>query len=270
MNGNNKPIGIFDSGVGGLSVWKEIAKQLPNEDIIYFADSRNCPYGHKSQDEIITLSTRIVEFLLNHDAKLIVVACNTATAAAIKTLRENFPDIPFVGLEPAIKPAALLSKTGKIAVLATEGTFNGAHFKKNYEFYGQSTDIHIQIGHGLVELVEKNEINSDKARILTRAYLQPMIKKGVDQLVLGCTHYPFLCDVFKEVADSHKINIINPAPAIANRVEELLSLNKMHASQREAKYTFYTSGSTIQLKNILRLVDFQIRKNYDISKMELL
>ncbi len=261
-------IGIFDSGVGGLSVWREIAKQLPSEDIIYFADSKNCPYGHKSQEEIIKLSEQIVDFLLSKNVKIIVVACNTATAAAINVLREKYKEINFVGLEPAIKPAAYLSKTKKIGVLATEGTFNGAHFKRSYELYGKTTDIHIQIGHGLVELVEKNEIHSQKAKILANAYLQPMIKKGVDQLVLGCTHYPFLCDVFKEVTDAHKINIINPAPAIAKRVYDLLNADNLLSDNKEPEYIFYTSGNTAKLKNIIKQIDFKDRTKYNIFKID--
>ena len=257
---NNSPIGIFDSGVGGISVWKEIVELLPNENIIYFADSKNCPYGPKSDEEIIELSRKIVDFLISKNCKIIVVACNTATAAAISTLRKEY-SIPFVGLEPAVKPAALNSKTNKIGILATEGTLRGNHFKRTTETYAKNTEVNVQVGYGLVELVENNDVNSVNTIKIVEKCIQPLIDKNIDQLVLGCTHYPFLCDAIKEVSGSHNINIINPAPAVASRTFDLLKNNRKN--DKNNFYHFYSSGNINQLENTVKLID-----NIDTSNFE--
>lgn len=249
---NNSPIGIFDSGVGGISVWKEIVELLPNENIIYYADSKNCPYGPKTDSEIINLSRKIVDFLISKDCKIIVIACNTATAAAIATLRKEY-DIPFVGLEPAVKPAALNSRTNKIGILATEGTLRGNHFKRTSETYAKDTEVNVQVGYGLVELVENNDVKSDKAISVVEKCIKPLIEKNIDQLVLGCTHYPFLCDAIKQVAGSQNINIINPAPAVASRTFDLLKNNRKN--DKNNFYHFYSTGSINQLENTLKLID---------------
>jgi len=249
---NNSPIGIFDSGVGGISVWKEIVELLPNENIIYFADSKNCPYGPKSDEEIIDLSRKIVDFLISKNCKIIVVACNTATAAAISTLRKEY-SIPFVGLEPAVKPAALNSKTNKIGILATEGTLRGNHFKRTTETYAKNTEVNVQVGYGLVELVENNDVNSVNTIKVVEKCIQPLIDKNIDQLVLGCTHYPFLCDAIKKVSGSHNINIINPAPAVASRTFDLLKNNRKN--DKNSFYHFYSSGNINQLENTVKLID---------------
>ena len=187
---NNNPIGLFDSGIGGTSIWKEIHNLLPNENTIYLADSKNAPYGQKSKEEIIQLSYKNTEFLLNQNCKLIVVACNTATTNAIKELRDKY-DIPFIGIEPAIKPAATNSQTQKIGILATKGTLNSELFYKNVEKF-QDIKIIEQIGFGLVELIENGKINSAEMQDLLKQYLNPMIAQNIDYLVLGCSHYPFL------------------------------------------------------------------------------
>ena len=262
---NNNPIGIFDSGVGGISVWKEIVELLPNENIIYFADSANCPYGPKTDEEIIELSKTIVDFLISKNCKIIVVACNTATAAAIETLRKKYR-MPFVGLEPAVKPAAINSKTKKIGILATEGTLRGNHFKRTSETYAKETEINVQVGYGLVELVENNDVNSKNAINVVERCIKPLIDKNIDQLVLGCTHYPFLCDAIKEVSGSQNINIINPAPAVASRTFDLIKNNRKN--DKTNFYHFYSTGNINQLKNTLNLINNIDTKYFKFISLE--
>lgn len=250
---NSYPIGIFDSGLGGLSVWREIRRQLPNEDVVYFADSSHCPYGHKSPDEIIGLAHNIVDGLLSVKCKLVVVACNTATAAAIDNLRQSYK-IPFVGMEPAIKQAALHTKTGKVGVLATKGTFDGRLYKATSEKYTQNIDVLVQVGDGLVELVESNEYNTGKALPLLQKYIEPMIDGNVDQIVLGCTHYPFFKSAIEEIAGP-AVTVIDPAPAVAKRVGDVLQGESL---QNEKKHKgndlFVSSGKVGPMKNLLQSI----------------
>jgi glutamate racemase len=247
---NIKPVGVFDSGVGGLSVWKEIVKILPNENIIYYADSNNCPYGSKKQNEVIDLSKHIVDFLLKFECKLIVVACNTATAAAIEYLRKNY-SIPFVGMEPAVKPAALNTKTGTIGILATHGTFQGKLFKETSKKWAEGKKMVIQIGEGLVELVEDGKKNMPQIKFLLKKYLQPMLDNNVDQIVLGCTHYPFLLEEIKEIV-AGKASIIDTAPAIAKRTSDLLhEQDLLNNLSDKPKYSFYVNGNSVNLQNLL-------------------
>jgi glutamate racemase len=247
---NPAPIGIFDSGVGGLTVWYQIKLLLPNEDIIYFADSLNCPYGNKSQPEIINLSRKITEFLIAKNCKLIVVACNTATAAAIDTLRAEYP-VPFVGMEPAIKPAALKTSTGKIGVLATKGTFEGRLFQETSKKYTKNIYTHIQIGEGLVEFVEANNYRSPEARTLLKKYIDPMVDAGVDQIVLGCTHYPFYKEIIEEIVGPG-VQVLDPAPAVARRTQALLEeLTISNSHNQKGKDSFFSSGDTLAMKNLL-------------------
>ena len=248
------PIGIFDSGIGGITVWKEIYRTLPNEDIIYLADSKNSPYGLKSHKEIISLAIDNVEFLLSKKCKLIVVACNTITAIAIDTLRHKYT-IPFIGMEPAVKPAALNTKVGKIGVLATKGTFEGDLFKKTSKKYTNNIKIAIQIGNGLVELAESGKIESDEAKELLIKYLTPMIDMGVDQIVLGCTHYPLFSSVIKKIIPKN-IQLINPALAVAKYTKTVLIREGIVSSRLEKmKYEFYSSGDITVLQNLLIQID---------------
>jgi len=248
---NSSAIGIFDSGVGGLSVWQEVIKLLPNEDIVYFADSKNCPYGSKSHDEIIELSIKNVEFLLSKGCKIIIVACNTATAAAIDILRKKYT-VPFIGMEPAVKPAALNTNTGKIGVLATKGTFEGRLFKETSKKYAERVKKIIQIGEGLVELVEKGQFQSEEAGLLLQKYLSPMINAGVDQIVLGCTHYPFFTPVIKKLIPEN-VRIINPAPAVAKQTLSIIKQNNLkNLTDNKPVYSFYTSGKPDIIANIIK------------------
>jgi len=245
------PIGVYDSGIGGLSVWNQLAREVPAESMIYVADSGHAPYGTKPKSFIIDRSRVITRFLIDQGCKLIVVACNTATGAAISVLRHEF-DIPFIGVEPAVKPAAMKSKTGHIGVLATEQTFKGEHFKRSIGLYAQSVQLHEKAGNGLVELIERGLIDSAATRELLSKYLLPMVEQGIDQLVLGCTHYPFLIPVIQEIIPSG-INIIDPAPAVARHTREVLEKNDgLNQSGEVPYYKFFTTGSVENIHDVLK------------------
>jgi glutamate racemase len=235
-------IGVFDSGVGGLSVLKELVGQLPNESFIYVADSANAPYGTKSRNFIRNRSRAITRFLLSEGAKVIVVACNTATGAAISVLRKEF-DVSFIGVEPAVKPAAIDSSTGHIGILATSQTFKGEHFRRAIKLYAGSVELHVQAGTGLVELIEAGKTNSEETRQLLRKYLLPMVEKGIDQLVLGCTHYPFLIPEIRDIVPDN-VRIIDPSPAVARQTLRVLrAANGCQDDFAQPVYRFYTSGN---------------------------
>lgn len=246
---NNHPIGLFDSGIGGTSIWKEIHQLLPNENSIYLADSKNAPYGQKSKEEIIHLSEKNTEFLLNKNCKLIVVACNTATTNAIKELRHQY-DIPFIGIEPAIKPAATNSQTQKIGILATKGTLNSELFYKNVEKF-QDIEIIEQIGFGLVDLIENGGINSPEMKKLLQSYLEPMVAQDIDYLVLGCSHYPYLIPQIKKIIPGH-IKIIDSGEAVARQTKNVL--NEKIGFRTEtipSTQLFYTNSDPAVLDGIL-------------------
>lgn len=234
------PIGMFDSGLGGLSIWKAVRKQLPNESLLYFADQARCPYGPRSQSEIIRFSCEITEILLAKGAKMMIVACNTATAAAIEVLRATYA-IPFVGLEPALKPAAAHTQTGTVGILATEGTFRGNHFKETRARYAANLNLLMQVGHGLVALVESGQLKGPEANALLRRYLEPMLAAGADQIVLGCTHYPFLQEAMAPIVEG-KAAILNPAPAVAAQVDRMLRASGLQNEAQSPHDLFFTSG----------------------------
>lgn len=263
MKRNNQPIGIFDSGVGGLTVWKELVKSLPNESVIYYADSANCPYGPKNKETIISLTSKVVDFLISKDCKIIIVACNTATAAAIDFLRSKYP-IPFIGMEPAVKPAAQNSKTKSIAVLATEGTFNGKLYTETSRKYAKDVVLNIKVGDQLVDIVEKGMINVPSTESHIRSLIKPLIDKNIDHLVLGCTHYPFLTGVLEKVLPKY-VKIINPTPAIVNQTKRVLGqFDLLNLQKIEPSYKFYSSGSITVFENILRKIT---KKNYSIEEV---
>ena len=257
---NSAPIGLFDSGIGGTSIWREINLLLPNENTIYLADSKNAPYGLKSKEEIIALSVKNTEFLLEQGCKLIVVACNTATTNAIKELRAKF-NVPFIGIEPALKPAVNQTKTHKIGVLATKGTINSDLFHEKVKSYTNVT-IMEQIGHGLVQLIENGDINSDEMHELLNSYLQPMIAENIDYLVLGCSHYPYLIPQIKKILPPH-IEIMDSGEAVARQTKNVLSQLAINTHKTEkGNSIFYTNSSPEVLQNILgkgktvRFLDF--------------
>ena len=218
-------IGIFDSGVGGLSVLREIRKLLPGEACVYYADTANCPYGSKTRAFIIGRAVAITQLLLDRGCDIIVVACNTATAAAIATLRARFP-VRFVGIEPAVKPAALTSRTGTIGVLATASTLSSAKYRKMKETYGDKVAIAEGVGQGFVELVEAGELTGPRAEAVVRASLGPLLEAGADRIALGCTHYPFLLPTLEKVAAAYAvpdIRVIDPAVAVARQLAKVLA-----------------------------------------------
>ena len=236
----NRPIGIFDSGIGGLSVWQALYDALPYESLTYLGDGKRCPYGSRSREEVRQFTDEAVERLLAEGCKMIVVACNTATAVAIKGLREKYPTIPFVGLEPAVKPAALTTKTGVIGVLATERSLQGDHFLQAEAKYGAEVTILKAVGEGFVEAVEENEVQTPETEVLVRKAVQPLVEAGADKIVLGCTHYPFLRDVIARVA-GEGVEIIDASQAVARRVATLLDENNIRAEEgATAEYRFLT------------------------------
>ncbi len=245
---NDQPIGIFDSGIGGTSIWREIHQLLPNEKTIYLADSKNAPYGQKSKQEIIALSMKNTDFLLTMNCKLIVVACNTATTNAIQELREKY-DIPFIGIEPAIKPAANNSRTQTIGILATKGTLNSELFNKTTEMF-QDTKIIEQVGYGLVQLIENGQINSPEMTQLLQSYLTPMIEANIDYLVLGCSHYPYLIPQIKKILPPH-IHIIDSGEAVAKQTQNILRDKVGFSSETKKTPIFYTNTNPTVLSEIL-------------------
>lgn len=244
------PIGLFDSGVGGTSIWREVHLLLPNEHTIYLADSKNAPYGNKTKSEIIDLSVKNTELLLEKGCKIIIVACNTATTNAIKTLRENYTT-PFIGIEPAIKPAALNTQTKTVGILATKGTLSSELFNQTSDLYSRGIKVIEQVGEGLVELIENGEIYSDNTKSLLKIYLQPMIDAQIDYLVLGCTHYPYLIPLLLELLPKH-VKIIDSGEAVARQTKavlerhHLLNLNKINP-----KLEFYTNKNPEVMIQIL-------------------
>lgn len=249
MDKSINPIGLFDSGVGGTSIWKEIHDLLPHENTVYLADSKNAPYGQKSKDEIIELSFKNTEFLLEQNSKLIVVACNTATTNAIKELREKY-DVPFIGIEPAIKPAANHSKTQTIGILATKGTLNSQLFTETLANLKDITVIE-QVGHGLVRLIEEGSLESAEMKELLETYLEPMIKANIDYLVLGCSHYPYLIPQIEQILPKH-VKIIDSGEAVARQTKNILETsNLLNTGTQNASTLFYTNSSPSVLKSIL-------------------
>lgn len=239
---NNSPIGVFDSGLGGLSVWNGLYKGLPHESLIYYGDGKNCPYGEKKQEEVIGYADQAVSALISKGAKMIVIACNTATAMAVDYLRGKY-DIPFVGLEPAVKPAALGSKSGVIGILATDATFRGRHFRDTSARYENVVEIIPAVGKGFVELVENDMEDSPEAVEAVRNATAEMISRGADRIVLGCTHYPFLEKAFRDVIGSRDIILLDSAPAILKRVKSLLDEYSLNAGKDNVpRYEFLSSA----------------------------
>jgi glutamate racemase len=248
---NSSPIGIFDSGIGGLSVWREIARQLPHEDTIYFADQIHIPYGPRSLQEIRSFSEAITRFLLDRGSKIIVVACNAASAAALKHLRLTFPDVPFVGMEPAVKPAAETTHTGVVGVMATPATFQGELFASVVERFANGVQLVKEVCPGLVQQVEAGRLNTpDTVEMLDR-FLQPIREANADTIVLGCTHYPFVIEAIRQLAPG--VNVIDPAPAVARQVDRVLHECQLcGAEDRNGQQRFVTSGELDRFQEILR------------------
>lgn len=257
---NNNPIGIFDSGIGGTSIWKEVHQLLPNENTIYLADTKNAPYGQKTKEEIVALSSKNTEFLLNQNCKIIIVACNTATTNAIKELRSKY-NIPFIGIEPAIKPAAHHTETETIGILATKGTLNSELFNRAVETYSNIKIIE-QVGFGLVKLIEEGKMNSEEMTALLKSYLLPMVEANIDYLVLGCTHYPYLIPQIKKIIPNH-IKIIDSGEAVAKQTKKVLEKNNLlNFSEGKKQQIFYTNSDSKVLKEILGFSDNVFEKDF--------
>lgn len=250
-NPSQKPIGIFDSGVGGLSVLRAICELLPHEHVLYLADQAHIPYGPRQKRRIRDFSFGITEFLLEQGAKLILVACNTASAAALHDLRARFPAVPFVGMVPAVKPAATISNTGRVGVLATPTTFAGDLYTALVDRFAQGIEIYQSTCPGLVEQVEWGKMDSPATRAILEEALTPMLAEGVDTIVLGCTHYPFVIPVIQSITGP-EVRTIDPAPAIARQTQRLLAERGwLNPDDREGGLQFFTSGEPNALTALL-------------------
>ncbi len=254
---SKQPIGFFDSGVGGTSIWKEVTKLLPLESTIYLADSINAPYGPKGKDHIIALSVKNTELLLEKGCKLIVVACNTATTNAIDYLRNTY-DVPFIGIEPAIKPAALKTASNAVGILATKGTLSSALFHKTTNLYASGINIVEKVGEGLVPLIEKGKLNSLETRTLLQQYIEPMIEANIDHLVLGCSHYPYLIPLLKELLPKH-ITIIDSGEAVARQTKAIMEQNSLlNLEDSIQNFQFFTNGNPEVLSSLIGN-DYQVK-----------
>lgn len=257
----SQPIGFFDSGVGGTSIWKEVHQLLPFENTIYLADSKHAPYGNKKPEEIIQLSIKNTEKLLAYNCKLIIVACNTATTSAINILREKF-DLPIIGVEPAIKSAALNTKTKSVGVLATKGTLNSTLFHKTSENFAKDIVVTEIIGEGLVPLIEDGDINSKKLRKLLIQYTKPMIDANADYIVLGCTHYPYLIPILREILPDH-IHIIDSGFPVAKHTKNILLKNEiLNDSAQQPRLQFFSNSHTKTLQHLLEEYEEEIEMSF--------
>lgn len=258
-----QPIGIFDSGVGGTSIWKEIVALLPHETTHYLADSANAPYGDKTAAQITDLSVKNTEVLLDMGAKIIVVACNTATTNAIEYLRASY-DIPFIGIEPAIKPAALASKTGAIGILATKGTLSSKLFTSTSGRFAEHLKVIEVVGEGLVPLIEAGDLKSALLKELLIKYTRPMIEANIDHLVLGCSHYPYLIPLLKDILPA-SINIIDSGQAVARQTKSVLEHHNILHEGRDAKahHYLYSNKDINTLERLLQEV--KVTKSFTLK-----
>ena len=249
--GNNAPIGAFDSGVGGLSILREVRKQLPAEDLIYLADTAHCPYGIKSADEIRLRTLEVTDFLVQLGAKAVLVACNSACEAGLERIRTKHPELPVIGVEPAVKPAHQLTRNGKIGILATSLTLKGERFSNLVEKYATGIQVFTQPAPGLVELVEAGELESFRAETVLHQYLDPLMAQEIDTLVLGCTHYPFLQPLIQKICGPG-VRILDTALAVARQTARVLAeKDLLTAKDTPGTEIFYTSGETALVQPVI-------------------
>lgn len=246
----NQPIGLFDSGVGGTSIWKEIHQLMPLEHTIYLADSSNAPYGERPREEIIRLSFKNTEKLLDMGAKIIVVACNTATTNAIQKLRAHYK-VPFIGIEPAIKPAATYTQTKTIGILATKGTLSSELFAETTDLYSKHVKVIEVVGKGLVEAIEKGIHNTPEVQHKLAKLLQPMMVANIDYLVLGCSHYPYLIPQLKNILPS-SVKIIDSGRAVAKQTKAVLESFDLLSPSQQGPPEFFTNGDPKILQHLLQ------------------
>lgn len=251
MPRSNQPIGVFDSGVGGLSVLRAMRQLMPEEPALYFADQKHVPYGPRSLEQVRDFSEAVTRFLLDQGAKLIVVACNTASAAALHYLRDKFPDVLFVGMEPAVKPAAEHTQSGLVGVLATPATFQGALYASVLERFANGVQVLQHNCPGLVGQIEEGDLDGEATRAILESALRPMLDRGIDTVVLGCTHYPFVIPLIEQLV-GEKVRVIDPAPAVAKQAERLLEANGIrNPAGKTAQIRFYTSAEADSLASML-------------------
>jgi glutamate racemase len=237
---DTRPIGVFDSGIGGLSVLREIRRQLPSEDVLYLADQGHVPYGPRSVEEIRRFVAGITRFFLERDVKVIVIACNTASAASLRYVREVFPEITFVGMEPAVKPAAENTQSGVIGVIATQVTSQGELFASVVDRYASNVEVVTQVCPDFVTLVEAGDLESERVRQTAEGYLEPLRKAEVDQLVLACTHFSFLIPVLQDAIGS-QVAIVDPGPAVARQTGRVIE-ELANASGHSGEVFYFTTG----------------------------
>jgi glutamate racemase len=245
------PIGVFDSGVGGLSVLRAIRQQIPFQPVIFLADQAHVPYGSRALEEVRSFSENITRYLLACGARLIVVACNTASAAALYSLRSAFPEVPFVGMEPAVKPAAEKTTTGVVGVLATPATFQGALYASVVDRFAQGVKILQDTCPGLVPEIEAGNLNGSSTRAILEKALKPMLAQGIDTVVLACTHYPFVIPLIQEIV-GQGVRVIDPAPAVARQTARQLEAHGWAATaSKPAPLWIYTSGQPQKLSEFV-------------------
>jgi glutamate racemase len=267
---DNRPIGVYDSGFGGLSVWRELCRLLPNESIIYLGDGKNCPYGGRSREEITGFAIEATERLVKEGVKMVVVGCNTATTAAIASLRSRWEEMPIVGLEPAVKPACMTTQTGRIAVLATAHSLRSDMFLSTTARYADGVEVIKCVGEGFVDIVERGEEGSAEAYEAVRGVVEPLLGAGIDKIVLGCTHYPFLRPHIERVVAGHGIDVIDSGEAVARRVEWLLNRYDIAAGESNlAEYSFisfadegYRASLEQKAKSILENLSKSTKTDY--------
>ena len=251
INASALPIGVFDSGVGGISVLKHIRDLMPHENLIYVADSRHAPYGNQTPEFIQERSFWLAEFLLRQGVKALVVACNTATAAAVAGLRERYPDLTIIGMEPAVKPAVAATKTGVVGVLATSGTLKSAQFAALLEHYGQGVEVVTQACVGLVECVEKGALTSSSTKALLKQYVQPLLDAKADTIVLGCTHYPFVRTLIEELVGKDVV-LIDTGAAVAKHLKNRLQENQLlRASDEVGGVSFWSNNERADTQGVI-------------------
>lgn len=259
----SNPIGVFDSGIGGVSVLTAIRNELPTLDLIYVGDNAHLPYGEKTMEEIRSYTKGVIDFLISKGCKVIVIACNTASAAALKFLRTEFPDTVFIGMEPAVKPAAEQTQTGVVGVMATTATFQGELFASVVERFANGVKVIQQPCPGLVQQIEAGELDSPRTEKMLREWIEPMMQQNIDRLVLGCTHYPFVRDAIRKIV-GEKVTIIDPAPAIAKQVRRVVETKNAIPETGHGSTTWFTSGNPIQFAHALHQL---IGQNYKVNQL---
>ncbi|MDD0841661.1 glutamate racemase [Pseudomonas sp. Gutcm_11s] len=253
------PIGVFDSGVGGLSVLREIRARLPEESLLYVADSGHVPYGEKSAEFIRERSQRIAEYLREQGAKALVLACNTATAAAVADLRARYPELPIVGMEPAVKPAAAATRSGVVGVLATTGTLKSAKFAALLDRFANDIRVVTQPCPGLVEQVEAGELDSPHTRELLRGWVKPLLEEGCDTLILGCTHYPFIKPLLRELVPE-TVRLVDTGAAVAKQLQALLDQHGLRAQGPVQETRYWSSGDPQAMERVLPKLMFELAR----------